>query len=98
MIALREKTITLSVKPSISRMDYVIASLIAMSVAVVFCVLYIAGAIFFKMKEGRLLREEQLLNDQDEDVVNQYLPGPVIVEEVPKNFNFINFANMIYYS
>ena len=82
LITPRKKIISLSITPSISQVDYIVASLIAMSIGVVFCILYIAGAVFYKIKEGRILRAEQLLDDEQEDVVNQYLASPPIMEEV----------------
>lgn len=85
IITPRRKIISLSVNQSISKVDYIVASLIAMIVGVVFCILYIAGAIFYKIKEGRALQAEQLLNDQHEDLANQYLPSPSVVEEIGPN-------------
>lgn len=61
-----------------------------MIVGVVFCILYIAGAIFYKIKEGRALQAEQLLNDQHEDLANQYLPSPSVVEEVFQIYHSLN--------
>lgn len=84
LITPRKKIVSLTVTPSISQVDYIIASLIAMSIGIAFCIVYIAGAILYKIKEGRILRAEQLLDDQQEDVVNQYLASPPIIEEVFK--------------
>ncbi|XP_033223305.1 SID1 transmembrane family member 1-like [Belonocnema kinseyi] len=81
LITPRKKIVSLTVTPSISQVDYIIASLIAMSIGIAFCIAYIAGAILYKIKEGRILRAEQLLDDQHEDVVNQYLASPPIIEE-----------------
>lgn len=78
----RRKFVNLLVKSSISKEDFITASVTAFSVGFAFCAFYIIGVVVHNVRKGRKLRE-QLLSDQQEITDEPvYLQSPSIVEEV----------------
>ncbi|XP_046592495.1 SID1 transmembrane family member 1 isoform X1 [Neodiprion lecontei] len=75
------KKVSLSIEPSITKQDYIFASSIVVSVLIGFCIFYIIGVIAFRIREGRILRE-QLLSDQDEAERTHSTEGPSSMGEL----------------
>ncbi|KAJ8668220.1 hypothetical protein QAD02_009883 [Eretmocerus hayati] len=61
----RVKEVTLTINNSVTRHDYVVACLSAMTLLVTFCVMYISGAIFCRVRRFRILREQTIQDELD---------------------------------
>lgn len=75
------KTVSLSIEPSITKKDYIFASSIALSAVIGFCIFYIIGMIAVKIRDGRQLRA-QLLTDEDRLEEPYSIAGPSPMGEV----------------
>ncbi|XP_012263684.2 SID1 transmembrane family member 1-like [Athalia rosae] len=75
------KTVTLSIQPSITRRDYIFASSVVLSVMIGFCLFYTIGVVALRIRDGRKLRE-QLLSDQDDTEGTDGIGGLSPMDEV----------------
>lgn len=76
---LRTKNVTLVINPTITKRDYIIASVSAAGIILFFCIFYVTVVIIFKIREGRTCEEP--INDQSQDV---NAPSPSMVGEVSR--------------
>ncbi|KAG5327516.1 SIDT1 protein, partial [Pseudoatta argentina] len=82
---LRTKNVTLIVNPTITKRDYVVASVSAAAMVLGFCIIYITAVIVFSIRESKKLATQELINEQD---FNEHIPSPSMVEEnSPKQLN-----------
>ncbi|CAL7951792.1 unnamed protein product [Xylocopa violacea] len=79
MIPLRNKKVTLTINASITKQDYIIASTIAVSVILGFCIIYVISVVIFKIKEGRKVKQQLL--EQESERVDEPIPSPSTIEE-----------------
>ncbi|XP_018401340.1 PREDICTED: SID1 transmembrane family member 1-like [Cyphomyrmex costatus] len=84
---LRTKNVTLILNPTISKRDYVVASMSAAAIILGFCIVYITAVIVFNIRESKKLATQDPINDQNQDF-NEHVPSPSVVEEnSPKQWN-----------
>ncbi|XP_015588840.1 SID1 transmembrane family member 1-like [Cephus cinctus] len=81
----RHKNVTLTIKPSITKKDYIVASSIVLSMFMGFCIFYIIGIAVFQIREGRKLRE-QLLSEHDDQDGNEHIYSPSVTETGPSQW------------
>ncbi|OAD57806.1 SID1 transmembrane family member 1 [Eufriesea mexicana] len=79
MNPLRVKHVILTIKASITKRDYIIASGLVVLVIFSFCVIYAVSIVVSKIKEGREIK--QLLYDQSEHI-DAPIPSSSTVEEI----------------
>lgn len=83
---IRTKNVTLIVNPTITKRDYIVASVSAVAIVLGFCIIYITVVIVFSIRESKKLATQDPINDQD---FNEHIPSPSVVEEVTNNNGFI---------
>ncbi|KYQ59051.1 SID1 transmembrane family member 1 [Trachymyrmex zeteki] len=82
---IRTKNVTLIVNPTITKRDYIVASVSAVAIVLGFCIIYITVVIVFSIRESKKLATQDPINDQD---FNEHIPSPSVVEEnSPKQRN-----------
>lgn len=79
---LRTKNVTLIIKPTITKHDYIIASGSVVAVALLFFLTYVTAVIVFNIREGKKLERQELLNEQEQSNIDAYAPSPSITGEV----------------
>lgn len=72
---LRTKNITLTVNPTITKWDYIVASASAAAITIGFCISYVVTIIIFNIREGRKLAQEPM-NEESQDI-NEQSPSTV---------------------
>ncbi|XP_012056983.1 PREDICTED: SID1 transmembrane family member 1-like [Atta cephalotes] len=83
---LRTKNVTLIVNPTITKRDYVVASVSAATIVLGFCIIYITAVIVFSIRESKKLATQDSINENQD--FNEHIPSPSMVEEnSPKQLN-----------
>ncbi|KAL0130708.1 hypothetical protein PUN28_002379 [Cardiocondyla obscurior] len=81
---LRTKNVTLIVTPTITKRDYVVASISAAAIVLGFCVSYITAVIVLNIRERKKLAMQEMLDEQsqnDNENVAGIAPSPSMVGE-----------------
>ncbi|KAK2580071.1 hypothetical protein KPH14_012354 [Odynerus spinipes] len=76
---LRSKSVTLTVNASITKHDYIVASCVAASIIISFCICCVVAVVVGKIKEGKRIREELINRDSE---ISENIPSPSTLEEV----------------
>ncbi|CAD1477785.1 unnamed protein product, partial [Heterotrigona itama] len=79
MIPLRNKQVYLTINPSITKHDYVVASGVIVSVIFTFCIAYVVSVVMSKIRKERKIKQELL--DQASEQIDVPVPSPSTVEE-----------------
>lgn len=61
----REKNVIVTVQNSVTKHDYIVASVSSLSIILGFCFIYIIGAITCKVRHSRLMREQSIQDELD---------------------------------
>lgn len=61
----RQKHVTVTIQNSVTKHDYIIASVTSLSIILGFCIIYITGAITCKVRHSRILREQSIQDELD---------------------------------
>ncbi|XP_031827510.1 SID1 transmembrane family member 1 isoform X2 [Nomia melanderi] len=81
MISLRNKNVMLKIIDGITKQDYLIASMVAISIIFSFCIIYVVGVVVLKIKEGRKISRE-LYSSQETENIDEPMPSPSTIEEI----------------
>lgn len=89
-LAYRNKKITLSIKPNITKTDGLKASAIVMTIVLAFCSFYVIGVVTNNARLRRkLLRDEiNYRNESEIHDIPEQLQTPSVIEEVLENFDY----------
>ncbi|XP_011060637.1 PREDICTED: SID1 transmembrane family member 1-like isoform X2 [Acromyrmex echinatior] len=82
---LRTKNVTLIVNPTITKRDYVVASVSAAAIVLGFCIIYITAVIVFSIRESKKLATQDLINENQD--FNEHIPSPSMVKENSPKLN-----------
>jgi len=85
---LRTKNVTLIVNPTITKRDYIVASVSAAAIVLGFCIIYITAVIVFSIRESKKFATQDSINENQD--FNEHIPSPSMVEEVT-NYNGLIF-------
>ena len=80
MIPLRNKQVYLTINPSITKHDYVVASGVVVSVIFTFCIAYVVSVVMLKIKKEKKIKQELL--DQESEQIDESVPSPSTIQEV----------------
>ncbi|XP_043262716.1 SID1 transmembrane family member 1-like [Colletes gigas] len=79
-VSVRNKNVSITVNPGVTKRDYVIASSVVISLIFGFCIVYVMGITFSVIKEGKKIHQELLDNQICEN--NDPMQTPFTIEEI----------------
>ncbi|KAK9297183.1 hypothetical protein QLX08_009048 [Tetragonisca angustula] len=91
MIPLRNKQVYLTINPSITKHDYVVASGVVVSVIFTFCIAYVVSVVMLKIKKEKKIKQELL--DQESEQIDESVPSPSTIQESIPQYRSISIED-----